>query len=121
MAPRDLRRDLERQVDRFWKKAPRFALGSTSWSMFMDIFDNAASEVDDDGEKKKMLYGCLQGEAIVLACQKMQPKKAENQCLSFDQYNTKMRELFEPVAESENAKLEFTERQQNIGENPTFY
>ena len=120
-ADRDPRANLERQVDRFWKKAPRFTLGSTSWTNFMKVFTIAACEVADDGERKKMLYACLQGEAQTLACQKMFPLDVDNQRLSFNDYTTKMRELFEPVAESENAKLEFTERQQLVGENPTFY
>lgn len=118
---REARREIERQVDRFWKKAPRFVLGSTNWTMFIRCFSINASEVRDDYEKKKMLYSCLQGKAMDLACQKMWPDDADNQILSFGDYSTKMRELFEPVAESENAKLEFTERQQHIGENPTFY
>ena len=92
-----------------------------SWAAYMNIFEMAASEVSDDEELKKMLYGCIQGEALMLANQKMFPRNTDNMRLSFASYCKKMRELFESVAESENAKLEFAERQQKVGENPTFY
>ena len=113
---------LERQVDRFWRKAPRYTTGSeSSWADFMKLFNVSAARVNDEEERKLMLYGCLQGKAQSLAVQKMYPFDAENQALSFEVYSNKLRDLFEPVSESENAKLEFTERQQHMGENPTFY
>ena len=119
--PRDDGANLERQIDRFWKQAPLFYLGKETWGTFMQDFKISSENVPDEDAKKKLLFKCLRGEAKVLASNELYPQLPANTRLTFAEYQRKMNELFEPSSESENAKLEFSERQQLVGERPTTY
>lgn len=113
--------NLKREEDRFWKKNPLFFLGKETWGVFMNDFNLASRLIYDDQTKKQLLFQCLRGEAKILASNELYPTLRANEVLTFEQYQKKMNELFEPTSESENAKLEFTERQQLVGERPTTY
>ena len=118
---RDPEVDMWRHVDRFWKQAPHFVQGKEPFGTYLETWKSAACYVTDETQRKRMLFGCLTGDARSIASRKMNPLYEDNLALSFTEYATKMQELFEPPAESENAKLEFAERQQLTHEDVNTY
>ncbi len=72
-------------------------------------------------QHKAILYCCLQGDALALACPTFNPTNPRFTRMSVGEYADALRELFEPAAESEQMQLEFEARYQQPGEHPEMY
>ena len=114
---------LERDANNFGKIAPKFWLGQQTWEVFHLSFKIQASRFVnlDDRMYKIILFSCLQGEALALACPDYDPTLPEFAAKTSSQYAAELQELFEPAAESEQMRLEFENRYQFPGEHPDMY
>lgn len=114
---------LERDANNFGKIAPKFRLGEQTWDVFHLSFKIQASRFPNLNDRmyKIILFSCLQGEALALACPDYDPTLPELAGLTSQEYAAELQELFEPAAESEQMRIEFENRYQFPGEHPDMY
>lgn len=112
-----------KQVDTLNRNAPIFKLGELTWFQYMDVFRAKCLSAGDvsDQDKKTALYTHLQGEAFKLACPDYNAGNPEFQALTFEEYAHILGQVFEPDADTEQARLEFEARVQAPGETAAFY
>ena len=118
----DAQNQLRNKAD-FLKTVKPYVLGSGPWSLFWQSFSSLAKNYADLGVDffKQALYRALQGEAHRIAGERFFPDNDANKNLTLEEYADKLKNLYEPASESENAKMEFKQRVQEVGENPTLY
>ena len=118
----DAQNQLRNKAD-FLKTVKPYVLGSGPWSLFWQSFSSLAKNYADLGTDffKQALYRALQGEAHRIAGERFFPDNDANKNLTLEEYADKLKNLYEPASESENAKMEFKQRVQEVGENPTLY
>ena len=118
----DAQNQLRNKAD-FLKTVRPYILGSGPWNLFWQGFNSLAQNYSDldDGFFKQALYRAIQGEAHRIAGERFFPDNDANKNLSLEDYADKLKNLYEPASESENAKMEFKQRVQEVGENPTLY
>ena len=119
-----LENEKRKEAQNLEKNAPKFVLGEMPWATFMDNFQEVQTRYPlvDPTKAKSILYTSLKGQAFALASPDYNPRtNSAYITLSFEDYATKVGELFEPAAEAEQTKLEFEERYQRSGEHPNLY
>ena len=117
----DAQNQLRNKAD-FLKTVKPYVLGAGPWSLFWQSFSSLAKNYADLDREffKQALYRALQGEAHRIAGERFFPDNDANKDLTLKEYADKLKNLYEPASESENAKMEF-KRVQEVGENPTLY
>ena len=114
--------DVRKRKNEFTRVAPAYHLGTITWNAYIYEFRRLAEDYDLSEEFRKfILYRSLKAEAGRIAGERMQPDAADNINLPFNDYAEKLKGLFEPASETETAKMEFKERKQELGENPSLY
>ena len=118
----DAQNQLRNKAD-FLKTVRPYILGSGPWNLFWQSFNSLAKNYTELGDEffKQALYRALQGEAHRIAGERFFPDNDANKNLTLNEYADKLKNLYEPASESENAKMEFKQRIQEVGENPTLY
>ena len=115
-------RDATRGEVDFMKVAPKFYWGQVSWEVYINTFRSVAQRFRvSKVTYKNVLYNSLHGEAKTVACPDYDPARPEMAQLNGIEYGDRLRELYEPAAESQMMQLAFAARSKAPNEHVTTY
>ena len=116
-------KDRAREEQGFSKYAPSYEIGKIPWATFRAQFaaKSFGYQYLTENSLKCCMWANLGPNAFQLANPDFNPIQEPFKSMPFDTYADKLGELFEPQAESKEAKLEYEARVQIAGEHPKFY